>query len=160
MPKSIPSPTLGEFIEQLGELFASAGQQRIVGRVLGWLLVCDPPAQSAADIEEATGASKASVSINLRLLQAGGLVERVGVPGQRRAYYQIRVGAWSQDLGKKAAEIATMRKIADRGLEALKDAPPERRERLQAMRDFYAFFERTFPALIEQWERERERGST
>lgn len=150
------SPELDAFIEQLGELFARTGSQRIAGRLLGFLMICDPAQQSAPDIEEAIGVSKASVSINLRLLQAAGIIERVGVAGQRRAHYQVRVDCWSKDLSTKQAEIETMRRIADNGLDALTDAPPERRERLEAMRAFYEFFERAFPAVIDQWERERE----
>ena len=152
MTKKGGTAKLEAFVEQVGEIFASAGHQRIAGRLFGWLLICDPPHQSAADIQEATGASKASVSTNLRLLQAGGLVERIGVPGERRAYYQMNLEAWTRDLKGRLAEISAMRRVAESGLEALGSVPAERRERLEAMRAFYTFFEKEMPTLLEHWE--------
>ena len=154
MTKTKESTKLETFVEQLGEIFVSGGHQRITGRLFGWLLICDPPHQSAADIQEATGASKASVSTNLRLLQAGGLVERIGVPGERRAYYQMNLEAWTRDLKSRLAEISAMRRVAESGLEALGSAPAERRERLEALRAFYTFFEKEMPMLLEHWEQE------
>ncbi len=156
MTKNKLSAKLDTFVEQVGEIFASAGHQRIAGRLFGWLLICDPPHQSAAEILEATGASKASVSTNLRLLQAAGLVKRIGVAGERRAYYQMNIEAWSKDLEGRVAEISAMRRVAESGLEALESAPVERRERLEAMRAFYTFFEKEMPMLLERWEQELE----
>ena len=53
-----------------------------------------------------------------------------------------------------------MRVIAERGLDVLKDEPPHVRGRLEDYRDFYAFFEREFPALIKRWEQtQREEDS-
>jgi len=140
-----------EFVEDVGELMASVGQQRIAGRLLGWLLVCDPPHQSADELVRVTGASKASISITIRLLTAAAMVERIGVPGQRKAYFRLRPACWTTDLRQKLSRITAMREIAERGLEALAGAPRERRQRLQDMRDLYAFFEREFPMLIERW---------
>jgi len=140
-----------EFVEGIGELFAGMGQQRIAGRLLGWLLVCDPPHQSADELARVIGASKASISITVRLLIAAGMVERIGVPGQRRAHYRLRPTCWTTDVREKLGRITAMRAVAEQGLRALAGAPRERRRRLQDMRDFYAFFEREFPALIERW---------
>lgn len=140
-----------DFVEQLGEQFARVGQQRIAGRVLGWLLVCDPPEQSAGELAEVTGASKASISIAVRLLTAAGMVERVGVAGKRQTHYRLRPTCWTTDVRQKLDVMRSMREIAERGLDALRGAPKARRQRLQDMRDFYAFFEQEFPAAIERW---------
>jgi len=142
---------LRAFVERIGEFFAKAGHQRIAGRVLGWLLVCDPPHQSADDLQRLTHASKASISISLRVLTAIDLVERVGVPGERKAHYRIRPGAWTTDLRGKLSQFTALRQLADEGLAALDGVPASRRERLEGMRDLYQFFEREFPELIERW---------
>lgn len=139
------------FIETVGEFFSRLGHQRIAGRLLGWLLICDPPHQSATDLADAIGASKGSISINLRLLIASDLVERIGVPGERRAFYRLRPTAWTQDLNSKVAQLTELRRIAESGLDVLADAPPERRKRLEGMRALYEFMEREFPVLIEKW---------
>jgi len=148
---SVLDPRQEDYVARMGELFSQLGHQRIAGRLLGWLLICDPPHQSATQLATVSGASKASVSINLRLLVAAGLVERTGVPGQRRTHYQLRPAAWTLDLRAKLAQTAELRRLADEGLDLLKDAPAIRRERLGAMRDFYAFMERELPAVIDKW---------
>ena len=53
-----------------------------------------------------------------------------------------------------AADVADPA-LAEQGLELLADEPAERRERLQEMRDFYAFFEEELPVLLDRWEAER-----
>lgn len=44
------------------------GVPPIAGRILGWLMICDPPEQSAGQIAEAIGASRASLVTNMRML--------------------------------------------------------------------------------------------
>ncbi|MBA3470937.1 MAG: hypothetical protein H0T53_14985 [Herpetosiphonaceae bacterium] len=51
-----------QFVEKVGLLYEQVGLQRMAGRILGWLLICDPPAQSAADLAAALDASKGSIS--------------------------------------------------------------------------------------------------
>jgi len=144
-------PRSEAFIERVAEFFARLGHQRIAGRLLGWLLICDPPHQSAAELASVSGASKASISINLRLLTTAGLVERIGVPGERRGFYRLRPGAWTQDLSSKLAQIAELRRVADSGLRLLGDVPEEKSRRLRRMRDYYAFMEHELPAVIDRW---------
>jgi DNA-binding transcriptional ArsR family regulator len=149
--KQTTARSTDDFVERMGEWFALSGQQRITGRVLGVLLVCDPPDQSIDDLVERTGASKASVSITLRLLTTKRLVERLGRPGERRAYYRLRPGAWTTDMQGRAGEFGAIRQLAEEGLRALGRAPAAQRARLEVMRDFYGFLEREFPALIDRW---------
>ncbi|WP_454856348.1 GbsR/MarR family transcriptional regulator [Promicromonospora soli] len=75
-----PDPVL-EWVERVSMYLARDGVPPIAGRVLGWLMVCDPPEQSAAQISDATGASRASLTSNLRLLTAMGFLS----PGPGRA---------------------------------------------------------------------------
>jgi DNA-binding transcriptional regulator GbsR (MarR family) len=63
------------FIEELGMQFElEAAAPRMLGRVLGWLLVCDPPEQSAAELAERLQASKGSISTATRLLLRMGMI--------------------------------------------------------------------------------------
>jgi DNA-binding transcriptional regulator GbsR (MarR family) len=139
------------FVETVGEFFPRLGHQRIAGRLNGWLLICDPPHQSADELARAIGASKGSISTNLRLLMASGLVERIGISGERRAFYHLRPIAWTRDLSAKLAQVAELRRIADTGLEVLKDRPAEQRKGFKRMRDFYAFMGHELPVVIDKW---------
>lgn len=68
------------FAEDVGLVFENIGLPRMAGRVLGWLLVCDPPHQSMLELVEALSASKASISNTTRMLIEIGLIERISLP--------------------------------------------------------------------------------
>lgn len=145
-----------QFVERMGDFMAQAGQPRIAGRLLGWLLVCEPPEQSADQLIEATGASKGSVSTMLRLLQATGCVETGGRSGERRTYYRIRPEMWSEMLRSQLEKMSELKTIAEEGLAMMAAAPEEARGRLEGMRALYAFFEGEWPALVDRWNAERD----
>jgi len=145
------------FIEDFGLVFEQSGLSRMAGRILGRLLLSDPPHQSTDQLTEALMASKGSISTTTRLLIQIGLIERISLPGVRHDYFRIRPGAAQHLLKQKAELIAKFRQLAERGLELLEDKASLTRQGLEEMRDMYAFFEREFPALLERWEQEQEK---
>ena len=61
MPHDGDRGRLIEWVEQVAMFCADEyGVPPIAGRILGWLMICDPPEQSAGEIAEAIGASRAS----------------------------------------------------------------------------------------------------
>ena len=76
-----------EFVEAMGRHFEAEGVPRIGGRIFGFLLLRETPC-SLDDIVEQLEVSKASASTNARLLEQWALIQRTGVPGDRRDYYQ------------------------------------------------------------------------
>jgi DNA-binding transcriptional regulator GbsR (MarR family) len=146
---------LAEFVEEIGIHLDRAGLPPMAGRVLGHLLVSEPAEQSAADLEEALGASKGAISMTTSLLMKVGLVERTRIPGDRRGYFVIREGIWTKLLHQQVEQTRAMRELADRGLAILADCDPARRRRLEELRDLHAFYEREFPLLLEKWEASR-----
>jgi hypothetical protein len=55
-------------------------------------------------------------------------------------------------------EITMVRQLAEHGLELLGDKTSATRKWLEEMLDVYTFLEREFPALLERWEREHQKG--
>jgi DNA-binding transcriptional regulator GbsR (MarR family) len=145
------------FIEEFGLVFERAGMPRMAGRILGWLLLSDPPYQSADELAEALLASKGSISTTTRLLIQLGLIERFAILGERHDYFRIRTGALQHQLKQGVEQVTMFRKLAERGLGLLEGKAPLTRQGLEEMRDMYAFFEREFPSLLERWEKEREK---
>jgi DNA-binding transcriptional regulator GbsR (MarR family) len=143
------------FIEQVGIQLEEFGFPRMAGRVLGWLLLCSPPHQRAADLVRAIGGSKGAISTSLGMLLRFELVERMGIPGERSAYYQVKAGSWTDQMESRISRMTAMRKLAERGLELLADDPPERRRRLEEIRDMHLFFEQEWPAMIARYRRSR-----
>lgn len=77
------------YVEESGLMFEQLGMTRMVGRVFGYLLVCDQDEVSFDQIRETLNASKGSISSTTRQLVQIGLIEPVSLPGDRKTYYKI-----------------------------------------------------------------------
>jgi DNA-binding MarR family transcriptional regulator len=150
-----------QLAEQIGVLYEQLGGTRIAGRLLGWLVVCDPAEQSSAQLADALSASRGSVSTGTRALVAAGLIEKVRFPGDRSTYFRIRPGAWPRALQASMAALTLLRETAAHGLGDLRTAglPEARLERLRELHDTYAFFERELPALIQRYRDQHPRAA-
>ena len=146
------------YAEEAAVLLGGMGLQPACGKLLGWLLICDPPQQSSAELAAALALSKASVSTGMRTLERIGLARRVAVPGVRGHVYEMRPDALI-DIGSDAGRLyRQVRELMDRGLELVGDSDPRRTERLRVSRDFYAFVEREVPRLIQRFKQDYEGG--
>jgi DNA-binding transcriptional regulator GbsR (MarR family) len=138
------------FAEEVGLFFEQVGLSRTDGRILGWLLIADPPDQTMMDIVEALQVSKSSVSTSTRALIQFGMVERVSKPGERRDDYRLRPNLWTHLMQLRLDQSRAFQNLAERGLDLLADAPPERRHHLEEMRELYRFFERILEECLEE----------
>ncbi|MEJ2668104.1 MAG: MarR family transcriptional regulator [Deinococcales bacterium] len=146
------------FIEELGLTFESQGVPRMAGRILGALLVAEPPEQSADDLMRTLHASRSSVSTMTRLLEKADYLERIGKPGDRRLYYRARPDMWHQRTLDSLSPMRSLRHLAEKGLRLTARASPEARRALIDMYQFLAYWERALPQMIEGWTTARERG--
>ena len=73
---------LQDYLERWGMLFERLGATRMMGKVLAWLLVCDPPEQPAGSIARAVGASAGSVSTTTRTLPSPGSLSASAFPAR------------------------------------------------------------------------------
>jgi DNA-binding transcriptional regulator GbsR (MarR family) len=143
------------YVEKIANLLVMGGLPRIAGRMWAWLLICDPPQQGAADLASALQASRGSISAAARLLAGAGLVHRTTRAGDRREYFSVPEGAVISVLNSRMPVTVAWRQVADEGLELLRDLPPERRARIQEVRDVYAFMEHELPAMLERFMAQR-----
>jgi len=153
----LPDEAALRFIEDTALLYGQAGHPRMAGRILAWLMICDPPYQTAAQIATALSASKASVSTNIRVFVDFGIVEKFTMPADRRDQYRLLPTMWPRAMERSLPLLAAFREVADRGLKLVEGHPPECRARVREMRDFYEFYERGLAELAARW-REAERG--
>jgi DNA-binding transcriptional regulator GbsR (MarR family) len=141
---------LWRFIDATGEWVSkSYGMPQMAGRVLAWLLVCDPIEQTAAQLAGALDASKGSISGATGLLVRFRLVDRLHVRGERADRFRVRPEAWDEQVRDQSADQA--RAVLALGLEALEGEPPTRRARLEELDAFYAWWQGRMPALWEEW---------
>ena len=138
-----------EFIEAMARVLG-AGMPPMAGRMWAYLAICEPPQQTAAEIAARLRASRGSISSMARLLEHIGLVQRGTRPGDRREYFSMPPGGAHGLMERSAQQLRASREVADAGLALMADRPPESRQRLQDLRDLYAFFEREWPTILER----------
>ena len=152
------TPGESRFVEEMGQYLSSLGMTPMAGRMWGWLLICDPAEQTAAEISDALQASRGAISGTARLLATSGLIRRTKRSGDRREYFSAPPEGLDLLLTNAAGIYRHMRAIAERGLDAIADRPSASRARLQEFHDVMAFVEREVPLVIAQFLRERSEG--
>ena len=138
------------FIEDIGLYFEQMGLPRMAGRILGVLLISDPPSQSITDLGDRLHASKGSISIMARLLMERGLIERVASPIPRRDYYRFKPGGWSIYMRQWLGLMSGLHQITERGLALMVDKPDPLKERLQEAHDLFSNIEQEFPSILQK----------
>ena len=151
------TPGESDFVEEMGQFLSSLGMTPMAGRMWGWLLICDPPEQTAAEIAEALHASRGAISGTARLLATSGLIRRSTRRGDRREHFSAPPEALDSLLSSASGIYRQMRAIAERGLAAIADRPVESKARLQEFHDVLGFVEREVPEVIGKFMRDRDR---
>jgi DNA-binding transcriptional regulator GbsR (MarR family) len=143
------------FVEEMGQMLASYGMTPMAGRMWGWLLICEPEEQTAAEIADALHASRGAISGTARLLATSGMIRRSTRRGDRREYFSAPPETLDSFLASAGRMYSQFRALSERGLDAIADRPPESKRRIEELRDVFAFVEREVPAVIDRFLRER-----
>jgi len=143
----------GRYIEEVGLALESLGLPRMLGRILGALLVADPPEMSADQLATTLRASLGTISVSTRALEDLDLIERLRKPGDRKAYFRLRPGSWHRLAQERADAFVKALGVAERGLRVLDSDKPEVRRSLEEMLDFMQFIENEYSTLLARWER-------
>lgn len=143
---------IASFVEAHGMLWEASGLPRIAGRILGWLLVCQPAEQTAADLATALSASRASISTNTRLLEQFGIVERTARLGKRQTLFRIAPGAWSRVMRNEHERARRFREVAEQGLALASELDRSDTTRLDEFHNIWSFMERELPSLLDRYE--------
>jgi DNA-binding transcriptional regulator GbsR (MarR family) len=145
------SPEEAEFVDRVGLFMEMLGATRTMGRIYGWLLICDPPQQSLTELAATLSVSKASVSTAARQLQDGGMIERLP-SATRQHHYRVTPGGFSSVLDTQLALMKPGIDVADFGLSMLRKDRVEQRERLEDFRDFCEFSAQDYrDELMQRW---------
>lgn len=159
---AVPSPTPlrgdeSEFIEEVGLYMERQGLPRMAGRILGYLMVCQPPAQSFSQIAAALGASKASISTMAQLLRSGGHVRRVAVVGERAEYLSLKSGGWEDLMARQLHELTAFRRLLQRALELTEKRNAGDPHHLADLLSLHDFLRKKLPELLTEWKKREKR---
>jgi biotin operon repressor len=138
------------YAEEAAIVLSGMGLPPAYGKLLGWLLICDPPSQTSTQLAQALGLSRASVSTGMRQLESSGLARRVPVPGHRGHAYQLQPDVFVR-IAAEPTRFRAFRELMDRGLDLRGGRDTPGSDRLRLTRDFYAFIERELPKLVDRF---------
>ncbi len=144
-----------EFVERVGRWWESLSGSRTAGRILGWMMICDPPHQSSADLVSALSISAGSVSTLIRQLEMVDLVERITFPGNRSTYFRLPRNVWSKMMWGEQTRIAEMARLVDAAADVM---PSDRPDRITELGQIAEFFEDEWPGLMERLAQQLEKA--
>ncbi|MGH2860007.1 MAG: GbsR/MarR family transcriptional regulator [Solirubrobacteraceae bacterium] len=150
-------PSDGEltFADHAGRFYARRyGFPPMVGRLLGYLSVCDPPNPSIAELADALLASRSAIAGAVKNLEVLRLVQRSRAAGERMDRVQIDLTSPSA-TGLDPSEYTEVAELAREGLAMLAGASAERRAVLSEMATFADFLVEQIPLLGQRWEQQR-----
>ena len=144
------------FADHAARLYARRyGMAPVVGRVLGYLMICDPGEQSIADLAEALLASRSAIAGAVKALEQLGLVRRTRAAGERMDRVGIDLTS-QRAMGFDPAEYQEQAALAREGLAMLAGAPPARKGGLMQMAAFADWLTARLPEWEKDWRAHRD----
>ena len=156
MITNMPSDAEITFADHAGRFYARRlGMAPVVGRLIGYLGVCDPREQSIGELADALLASRSAIAGAVKTLETLGLIQRSRTAGERMDRVCIDMSS-SHAMGFDVSEYREMAELAREGLRLLADAPPARRAILLEYAAFADFLTARLPVLEQEWLAQRE----
>jgi hypothetical protein len=155
--RRVPTDAEITFADHAGRLYARRyGMAPMVGRLLGYLAICDPREQSIAELAEALLASRSAIAGAVTTLDTNlGVISRSRAAGQRMDRIRIDLSG-PRSMGFDVTEYVEQGELAREGLAILAGAPPERRAVLLEWAAFADFLVERLPLLEKDWRAHRE----
>jgi DNA-binding transcriptional regulator GbsR (MarR family) len=91
-------------IERYAVMLKSMGSTAALGKIIGYLIISEPPYHSFEEIQSDLKLSKGAVSNTLKIMEIQGLVEYFMVSGDRKRYFKLAL---------KNQEFLLMRQITE-----------------------------------------------
>jgi hypothetical protein len=144
------------FADHAGRLYARRyGMAPMVGRLLGYLAICDPREQTIAEVADALLASRSAITGAVTTLEHLDLIRRSRAAGERMDRIWIDMST-ARSMGFDVTEYQEQGDLAREGLALLADEPPQRRAVLLEWAAFADFLVERLPQLEKDWKAHRE----
>ena len=143
------------FTDRMADFYAREyGFPPVAGRVLGYLLICQPPEQTVAGLSKALLASRSAITGAVALLARYHVVRRTRSAGQRMDHITLDPRALDP-TGFAGAIYQEQATLAREALAMLEDGPSGRRSMIEEGAAFYDFLAERMPALLTEWHARR-----
>ncbi|AKP53498.1 GbsR/MarR family transcriptional regulator [Cyclobacterium amurskyense] len=140
-----------QIIEKIGVFFEKKGNQPILGRIIGLLMVIEEAEATFEDIQNALFVSKSAVSQALTLLQSQNKVEYITKPGERKRYFRLKIRNWKVDIQEDMKGVFKFNNIVEEIISTRSDSNMEFNSYLIEVSNFMKFMEAELPKLVERY---------
>lgn len=138
-------------VERIGIVCDKDGFPPLAGRLLGYLMLAEPPHKSFDEIVEFLQASKSAVSNTLKFLESQKMIEYITFPGDRKRYFKMSVEKWAEVMMDKMEWLQAMHNQITLVLSLRSDSYPKFNEGLQNIRELYEIIMEEMPLMVERW---------
>jgi hypothetical protein len=144
------------FADHVGRFYAREhGFPPMAGRLLGYLMICDPPQQTIDELSDALMASRSAITGAVKMLETYGFVARTRKAGERAD----RIGPNPAALEPRNFDSRLFEEQAAlfrEGLALLPDHAPERRAALEELVALAEFLGERLPQVRAEWHERRD----
>lgn len=151
----VPSDAELTYADHMGRFYARRyGFPPMIGRLIGYLSVCDPPEQTINELADALLASRSAIASAVKSLEAMRQLIRTRAAGQRMDRVRLDLSS-PNAMGMDTSEYEELHELAQEGLQVVRDAPIERRAVLLEVSAFTDFLVEQMPLLAQAWNERR-----
>ena len=140
-----------ECIEKFGVYYKKTGHQPMVGRLMAYLMLAEPPQKTFEEIVEFLVSSKSAVSNTLNMLMYMGIVDYVKITGDRKRYFRLNQNAWNTMFEAQIQELSNLRGLVQEILNLRSDQYPELNQEISDFNSLLQLYEMEFPDILNQW---------
>lgn len=151
------SDAYADFVACAATELAAQGFPPMPARVIMALTASEEGQLTAEALAEQLSASPAAVSGAVRYLATLGFLRQTTARGSRRHVYTLPHTPWYTASLTRAGLYRNITELLTSGATEM-PAGSAARARIEEMADFFRFFERRIPLLLDEWTRERAGG--
>jgi DNA-binding transcriptional regulator GbsR (MarR family) len=147
----VPTDAEITFADHMGRFYARRyAFPPMVGRLIGYLAICDPPDQSIGELADALLASRSAITNAVKVLETMRLIRRTRLAGERMD--RVRLDPTTQQaMGFDTTEYEEMKELVREGLDVVGDAPSRRRAMLLEWAEFMDFLIEQINRMQQEW---------
>lgn len=140
-----------ECIEKFGVYYKKTGHQPMMGRLIAFLMLAEPPHKSFEDIVEFLVSSKSAVSNTLNMLMYFGIIDYVRFPGDRKRYFRLNQSTWDSLFSAQMQELSNLRELVKEVIQLRSDKYPETNLQIENFYKLLEIYKNEFPLMLETW---------
>jgi hypothetical protein len=151
----MPTDAQITFADHMGRFYATRyAFPPMVGRLLGYLAVCDPSEPTIAELADGLLASRSAITSAVKTLETMHVIRRIRSAGERMDRVGIDLTS-PQAMGLDITEYEELGQLAREGLEVVAGATEERRAVLLEMSAFADFLVEQMTRFGQEWQERR-----